>query len=63
MAPISDSAWPGIDALRLLSFQREGKLKLDELITRFGLSDVNEAFEVIKRGEVAPNGLNFEPVR
>ncbi|MBV9577757.1 MAG: Zn-dependent alcohol dehydrogenase [Chloroflexi bacterium] len=54
MASMYGSARPHIDFPRLLKLYRDGKLKLDELITRrFELADVNEAFEVLKRGEVA----------
>ena len=54
---------PHIDFPRLLNLYRDGKLKLDELITRrFELEDVNEAFEVLRRGEVARSVLNLESV-
>ncbi|HEU0169176.1 MAG TPA: Zn-dependent alcohol dehydrogenase [Chloroflexota bacterium] len=63
MASMYGSARPHIDFPRLLNLYRDGKLKLDELITRrFELADVNEAFEVLKRGEVARSVLNLEPV-
>ena len=63
IASMYGSARPHIDFGRLLSLYRDGKLKLDELITRrFELSDVNEAFEVLRRGEVARSVLNLEPV-
>jgi S-(hydroxymethyl)glutathione dehydrogenase/alcohol dehydrogenase len=39
------------DALRLLSLYRQGKLKLDELLTRtYPLEDVNQAFADLKAG-------------
>lgn len=39
------------DALRLLSFYRDGKLKLDELLTRtYPLEDVNQAFSDLREG-------------
>ena len=42
------------DVPRLIELYKEGKLKLDELISReIKLDDVNEAFEVMKQGEVA----------
>jgi S-(hydroxymethyl)glutathione dehydrogenase/alcohol dehydrogenase len=63
MASMYGSARPHIDFPRLLNLYRDGKLKLDELITRrFELSEVNEAFEVLKRGEVARSVLNLERV-
>jgi S-(hydroxymethyl)glutathione dehydrogenase / alcohol dehydrogenase len=63
VASMYGSARPHIDFPRLLNLYRDGKLKLDELITRrFDLADVNEAFEVLKRGEVARSVLNLESV-
>jgi S-(hydroxymethyl)glutathione dehydrogenase/alcohol dehydrogenase len=63
MASMYGSARPHIDFPRLLNLYRDGKLKLDELITRrFEFADVNEAFEVLRRGEVARSVLNLEPV-
>jgi len=49
------------DALRLLSWYREGKLKLDELLTRtYRLEDVNVAFSDLKAGLNA-RGLVVHP--
>jgi len=63
MASMYGSARPHIDFPRLLNLYRDGKLKLDELITRrFELADVNEAFEVLKRGEVARSVLDLQSV-
>jgi S-(hydroxymethyl)glutathione dehydrogenase/alcohol dehydrogenase len=63
MASMYGSARPHIDFPRLLNLYRDGKLKLDELITRrFALAEVNEAFEVLKRGQVARSVLNLEAV-
>jgi S-(hydroxymethyl)glutathione dehydrogenase/alcohol dehydrogenase len=63
MASMYGSARPHVDFPRLLKLYRDGKLKLDELITRrFELVEVNEAFEVLKRGEVARSVLNLEPI-
>jgi Zn-dependent alcohol dehydrogenase len=57
------SARAHIDFPRLLNLYRDGQLRLDELITRrFALADVNEAFEILKRGEVARSVLNLETV-
>ena len=43
-----------IDMPRLVDFYMQGRLKLDEMVTRTGaLEDVNEAFRAMKAGEVA----------
>jgi len=43
-----------------LDFYRQGRLKLDELVTRRArLEDVNEAFRAMKAGEVARSVLLF----
>ena len=50
------------DMPRLIDFYQQGRLKLDEMVTRTGkLEDINEAFRAMKAGEVArtvllPNG-------
>ena len=55
-----DSARPRLDFPRLLGLYKAGKLKLDELVTRsFPLERVNEAFEVLGRGEVARSVLEL----
>ncbi|MEX2080217.1 MAG: zinc-binding dehydrogenase, partial [Dehalococcoidia bacterium] len=42
------------DMPRLVDFYQQGRLKLDEMITRTGkLEDVNEAFRAMKAGEIA----------
>jgi S-(hydroxymethyl)glutathione dehydrogenase / alcohol dehydrogenase len=42
------------DMPRLIDFYLQGRLKLDEMITRTGkLEDVNEAFRAMKAGEIA----------
>jgi S-(hydroxymethyl)glutathione dehydrogenase/alcohol dehydrogenase len=44
-----------------LDFYRQGRLKLDEMITRRGrLGDINEAFRAMKAGEVARSVLLFD---
>ena len=49
------------DALRLLSLYRQGKLKLDELLTRtYPLTQVNQAFDDLKAGLNA-RGLVVHP--
>ena len=50
-----------VDMPRYIEFYRQGRLKLDEMITRRGrLEDVNEAFRAMKAGEVARTVLMFE---
>ncbi len=49
-----------IDMPRYLEFYRQGRLNLDDMITRRGrLEDVNEAFRAMKAGEVARTVLMF----
>src|SRR4029434_9127826 len=46
---------------RYVELYRQGRLKLDEMITRRGrLEDVNEAFRAMKAGEVARTVLMFD---
>jgi S-(hydroxymethyl)glutathione dehydrogenase / alcohol dehydrogenase len=48
------------DVPRLIDLYRAGKLKLDELITRrYQLSQVNDAFTALKKGEVARGVITF----
>ncbi len=50
-----------IDMPRYIDFYRQGRLKLDEMITRRGrLEDVNEAMRAMKAGEVARSVLMFD---
>ncbi len=45
---------------RYIDFYLQGRLKLDEMISRTGvLEDVNEAFRAMKAGEVARTVLKF----
>ena len=61
MGSMYGSSRPHIDFPRLLGLYREGKLKLDELISRrFSLGEVNEAFDALGRGEVARGVLVLE---
>jgi S-(hydroxymethyl)glutathione dehydrogenase/alcohol dehydrogenase len=49
-----------IDIPRYLEFYRQGRLLLDEMVTREGkLGDINEAFRAMKAGEVARTVLTF----
>lgn len=48
------------DVPRLIDLYRAGRLKLDELITRrYTLSQVNEAFTALEKGEVARGVIMF----
>jgi S-(hydroxymethyl)glutathione dehydrogenase/alcohol dehydrogenase len=48
------------DIPRYLEFYRQGRLLLDEMVTRRGrLDDINEAFRAMKAGEVARSVLTF----
>jgi S-(hydroxymethyl)glutathione dehydrogenase/alcohol dehydrogenase len=50
-----------IDIPRYLDFYRQGRLLLDEMVTRRGrLDDLNEAFRAMKAGEVARTVLTFD---
>ncbi|HVN88518.1 MAG TPA: Zn-dependent alcohol dehydrogenase [Candidatus Binataceae bacterium] len=50
-----------IDMPRYLDYYQQGRLNLDDLISRRGkLEDVNEAFRAMKAGEVARTVLMFE---
>jgi S-(hydroxymethyl)glutathione dehydrogenase/alcohol dehydrogenase len=50
-----------VDTPRYVELYRQGRLKLDEMITRRGrLEDVNEAFRAMKAGEVARTVLMFD---
>ena len=49
-----------VDIPRYLDFYRQGRLLLDEMVSRRGqLSDINEAFRAMKAGEVARTVLVF----
>ena len=50
-----------VDMPRYIDLYRQGRLKLDEMITRRGrLEDVNEAFRAMKAGEVTRSVLMFD---
>jgi S-(hydroxymethyl)glutathione dehydrogenase / alcohol dehydrogenase len=50
-----------LDIPRYLDFYRQGRLKLDEMVSRRGkLGDINEAFRAMKAGEVARTVLTFD---
>src|ERR671925_1232132 len=49
------------DIPRYLEFYRQGRLRLDEMITRRGrLEDINDAFRAMQAGEVARMVLTFD---
>lgn len=51
---------PKVDLPKLVELYREGRLKLDELISkRYPLSQINEAIAEVKRGEVLRNIIVF----
>ena len=50
-----------VDMPRLVDFYMQGRLKLDELISRrIKLEDVNSAFDELKRGELARSVIVFD---
>jgi S-(hydroxymethyl)glutathione dehydrogenase/alcohol dehydrogenase len=50
-----------VDIPRFLDLYRQGRLMLDEMVTRTGhLDDVNEAFRAMQAGEVARTVLTFD---
>ena len=50
-----------VDIPRYLEFYRQGRLLLDEMVTRRGrLGDINDAFRAMKAGEVARTVLMFD---
>jgi S-(hydroxymethyl)glutathione dehydrogenase/alcohol dehydrogenase len=55
------SARPQVDFPRIIDLYMDGRVKLDELITRrFGLDDINEAFRAMEAGEVARGILELQ---
>ena len=49
-----------IDMPRYIEFYRQGRLKLDEMVSqRIGLGDVNDAFVEMKRGDIARSVIVF----
>ena len=54
------STRPRIDMPRLLDMYMDGKLKIDELVSRtFTLAQVNEAYQALKEGGVARSVVKF----
>jgi S-(hydroxymethyl)glutathione dehydrogenase / alcohol dehydrogenase len=51
---------PQVDIPKLVNLYQQGRLKLDELITkRYRLEDINEAIAAVKRGEALRNVIVF----
>ena len=51
---------PRVDILRLIELYRAGKLKVDALLTRtYPLSQINEAYGALERGEVLRSVVTF----
>ena len=51
---IYGSTRPRLDLLRLIELHESGKIDLDSLLTRtYPLSEINEAYAALERGEVA----------
>ncbi len=54
------SCRPGLDVPRLIGLYQAGRLKLDELISRaYPIEQINEAFDALRRGEVARSIIRF----
>jgi S-(hydroxymethyl)glutathione dehydrogenase/alcohol dehydrogenase len=50
-----------IDMPLIIDYYRQGRLKLDELVSaRMPLDDINRAFDAMKAGEVARSVLVFD---
>jgi Zn-dependent alcohol dehydrogenase len=48
------------DVARIIGYYRDGRLKLEELISqRIALEQVNEAFEALKVGQVARSVITY----
>ena len=61
MGSMYGSCRPKVDFPRLLALYRDGKLMLDELVTRrFPLEGINDAFEYLARGEVARSVIIYD---
>jgi S-(hydroxymethyl)glutathione dehydrogenase/alcohol dehydrogenase len=50
-----------VDMPRLVDFYLQGKLKLDQMISRrLKLDQINEAFDELRRGELARSVIVFD---
>jgi S-(hydroxymethyl)glutathione dehydrogenase/alcohol dehydrogenase len=55
------SVRPNIDIPRLVDLYMDGRLKLDELISRtYSLDEINEGFEALRSGQVARGVVVFD---
>jgi S-(hydroxymethyl)glutathione dehydrogenase/alcohol dehydrogenase len=54
------SCRPKLDAPKIVDLYKAGKLKLDELISReYPIEQINDAFDALRRGEVARSIVRF----
>jgi Zn-dependent alcohol dehydrogenase len=54
------STRPRVDMPRLLDMYMDGKVKIDELVSKtFPLEQVNEAYDLLKQGSVARSVVKF----
>jgi Zn-dependent alcohol dehydrogenase len=61
MGSLHGSARPRTDFAWILDLYRQGKIKLNELVSRYRpLDEINEAFDDLKQGKVARTVLVFE---
>lgn len=61
MGSLYGSARPYVDFQRIIKLYGQGKLKLDELVSRiYPVEQVNDAFDALAKGEVARSVLTFE---
>lgn len=61
MGAFHGAARPRVDFLWILDLYKQGKIKLDELISRYRpLDEINEAFADMKAGKVARSVLVFD---
>ena len=50
-----------VDIPKLIELYQQGRLKLDELVTKtYKLEDINEAIDAVKRGEALRNVIVFD---
>ena len=58
---IHGSAQPRVDFPRIVDYYMNGQIKLDEMVSaRWGLDQINEAFEALEKGEVARGIIVFD---
>ena len=55
------SVRPNVDIPRLVDLYLDGRLKVDELISRtYSLDEINEGFEALRSGQVARGVVIFD---